>query len=66
MLTLRGAPALSDFRLNKLQHRLCGAVGRPLGVYAEYVHFAELNQSLSSDEQDVLDRLLRYGPHLAG
>ncbi len=65
MLTLRGAPALSDFRLNKLERRLTEAVGHPIGLYAEFVHFAELNQSLNGDEQAVLTRVLRYGPHLA-
>jgi phosphoribosylformylglycinamidine synthase len=64
MLSLRGAPALSDFRLNKLQQRLAQAVGRPLGVYAEFVHFAELEQSLDDAEQEILAGLLRYGPQL--
>ncbi len=64
MLSLRGAPALSDFRLQKLQRRLSGSLGRTVGVYAEFMHFAELEQSLSADESAVLDRVLRYGPHL--
>ena len=65
MLTLRGAPALSDFRQNKLERRLAEAVGRPLELYAEFIHFAELSQALDGNEQAILDRLLRYGPHLA-
>ncbi len=64
MLSLRGAPALSEFRLQKLESRLAEAVGRRVRVYAEYVHFAELEQSLDSEERAVLDRLLRYGPTL--
>ncbi|MES9962101.1 MAG: phosphoribosylformylglycinamidine synthase [Candidatus Sedimenticola sp. 20ELBAFRAG] len=64
MLSLRGAPALSDFRLQKLQRRLSGSLDRTVGVYAEFMHFAELEQSLSADESAVLDRVLRYGPHL--
>ncbi len=66
MLTLRGAPALSEFRLQKLEQRLSGVLGRPLGVYAEFVHFAELSQSLTDEEQQVLTRVLRYGPSLPG
>jgi phosphoribosylformylglycinamidine synthase len=64
MLILRGAPALSDFRLQKMTQRLKAALGRDLALYAEYVHFAELDQSLSVNEQAILERLLRYGPKL--
>ena len=65
MLILRGAPALSKFRLQKLEQRLSSELSHKVNIYAEFVHFAELEQSLSSDEQEVLDRVLRYGPHLA-
>jgi len=64
MLILRGAPALSKFRLQKLERRLISALGHAVNLYAEFVHFAELEQSLNEDEQTVLDRVLRYGPHL--
>ncbi len=66
MLILRGAPALSQFRQQKLEQRLVAALGRQLTLYAEFVHFAELEQSLSDEERMVLDRVLRYGPHLTG
>jgi phosphoribosylformylglycinamidine synthase len=62
MLILRGAPALSDFRLHKLTQRLEQALKRPLGVYAEFMHFAELEQTLNEAEQAVLESILRYGP----
>jgi len=65
MLILRGAPAFSDFRLRKLSDRLAAVLDRPLTVYAEYMHFARLEQSLDTAEQAVLERLLRYGPRLA-
>ncbi|MES9906125.1 MAG: phosphoribosylformylglycinamidine synthase [Sedimenticola sp.] len=64
MLTLRGAPALSEFRLSKLQQPLVNAIGRAVTLYAEFVHFADLDEPLSDDERLVLDQLLRYGPHL--
>ncbi|MES9881239.1 MAG: phosphoribosylformylglycinamidine synthase [Sedimenticola sp.] len=64
MLILRGAPALSEFRLSKLQQRLADAVGHPVSLYAEFTHFADLDEPLNDKEQAVLDRLLRYGPHL--
>jgi phosphoribosylformylglycinamidine synthase len=64
MLILRGAPALSKFRLQKLEQRLVSALGHPVNLYAEFVHFAELEQSLDTEERLVLDKVLRYGPHL--
>jgi len=66
MLILRGAPALSEFRLSKLTSRLQQALGRSLSLYAEYVHFADLDQSLSKEERTVLEALLRYGPRRHG
>ena len=64
MLSLRGAPALSNFRLSKLEQRLTEVTGRSLGLYAEFLHFAELNQSLTQDEQGILERVLGDGPQL--
>ncbi|MEJ1353901.1 MAG: phosphoribosylformylglycinamidine synthase [Candidatus Sedimenticola sp. (ex Thyasira tokunagai)] len=64
MLILRGAPALSEFRLSKLQQRLTGSVGRSISAYAEFIHFADLDEQLGSEESKVLEQLLRYGPHL--
>ena len=65
MLKLRGAPALSDFRLKKLDGRLTEVLGKPVSVYAEFIHLVELSEELSESERGVLDRLLRYGPALA-
>jgi len=64
MLTLRGAPALSDFRLQKLTRRIAEATGIELSLYAEFVHFVALERPLEEAERQVLDRLLRYGPAL--
>ena len=66
MLSLRGSPAFSDFRFNKLQLHLTETIGRPVGVYAEFMHFVELEQSLSEQEQSVLNQVLSYGPKLTG
>ncbi|MET0379789.1 MAG: phosphoribosylformylglycinamidine synthase [Spongiibacteraceae bacterium] len=79
MLILRGAPALSPFRIQKLLDALSanlsavpgGALsgrdggGVVTGIYAEYVHFADLERELSAGERAVLDQLLCYGPALA-
>ena len=65
MLVLRGAPALSEFRLRKLADRLREQTGVPIALYAEYVHFADLSRELAEHEQGLLERLLRYGPTLS-
>ena len=64
MRVLRGAPALSAFRLEKLAARLREHTGRSLEVDAEYVHFADLCGTLSDAQSAILERLLRYGPSL--
>ena len=62
MLILRGAPALSEFRLKKLAQRLSGLFSGKVGVVSEYLHFADVDQSLDERDRAVLDNLLRYGP----
>ncbi len=65
MLILRGAPALSDFRLQKLAERILEATSLKLDIYAEFYHFVETSEKLSDSQLDVLDKILRYGPALA-
>ena len=66
MIILRGAPSHSEFRLRKLLAELT-AIGLPAKeVYAEYVHVAETNEPLTSDEQSILEKLLTYGPKMQG
>lgn len=62
MLILRGAPALSAFRHSKLLAQLNLKVPSVTGLYAEFAHFADVTGELTSDEQQVLARLLKYGP----
>ncbi len=62
MLILRGAPALSAFRHGKLLAQLTAKVPAVSGLYAEFAHFAEVSGSLGADEEQVLSRLLKYGP----
>src|SRR5471030_612901 len=65
MEILRGSPALSAFRINKLLSR-CQDIRLPVSdIYAEYVHFADVSAPLNPDEQTKLQRLLKYGPSLA-
>ena len=62
MLELRGAPALSPFRSRKLHTRIQDVVPAVEHVYAEFMHFTDLEFPLSESDQAVLDRLLAYGP----
>ncbi|NRF15671.1 phosphoribosylformylglycinamidine synthase [Vibrio coralliilyticus] len=62
MRILRGSPALSEFRVNKLLE-LCRELSLPVtGIYAEFAHFAELSADLDSQEVEKLEKLLTYGP----
>ena len=65
MLILRGAPALSAFRHGKLLAQLTEKVPAVSGLYAEFAHFAEISGTLDADEQQVLARLLKYGPSVS-
>ncbi|XQE68034.1 phosphoribosylformylglycinamidine synthase [Pseudomonas sp. P3C3] len=62
MLILRGTPALSAFRHGKLLSQLTAKVPAVTGLYAEFAHFAEVTGVLDAPEEQVLARLLKYGP----
>ncbi|EAR60822.1 phosphoribosylformylglycinamidine synthase [Neptuniibacter caesariensis] len=62
MLALRGAPALSAFRHEKLLSGIQSKVSAVTGLYAEFMHFSDLSQALSEEQTQVLERILRYGP----
>ena len=64
MLILRGSPALSPFRLQKLLVSLQDAVPEVTCLHAEFVHFADLEQKFDAEEELVLRRLLSYGPRM--
>jgi phosphoribosylformylglycinamidine synthase len=72
-MVVRGAPALSDFRIQKLLDRLRERNPGVRAVEAEFVHFVDASRELDTHERQVLDALLRYGsrpsdevPPLAG
>ncbi len=65
MEILRGSPALSAFRINKLLARFQAANLPVSNIYAEYAHFADLNDTLTEEEYARLQRLLKYGPSLS-
>ncbi len=59
LVLLKGPPALSRFRLDKLRAQL-GPGDGPL--YAEYVHLLNVDGSLDGEELARCERLLDYGP----
>jgi phosphoribosylformylglycinamidine synthase len=61
VLKLRGARALSDFRLAKLLPQLKQLHPGIAGVAAAFWHFAEVERALSGEDQKLLARLLEYG-----
>ena len=58
ILKLRGGPALSAFRLEKLHARLADILPGARIAATEYLHFVETAHALSARERAVLDRLL--------
>ena len=61
ILTLRGAKALSSFRLEKLLAILKAAQPGIRSIECAFVHFVEPTHALSTRERDVLEKLLTYG-----
>jgi phosphoribosylformylglycinamidine synthase len=61
ILTLRGADALSAFRLEKLNTALAAISPQLRSVGAELWHFVETDRALAPSEQAVLERILAYG-----
>ena len=61
ILRLRGRDALPAFRRNKLLQAAAPAIPG-LQVNAEFWHFIQLRESLSSEALAKLERILSYGP----
>ena len=62
MLILRGSPALSAFRLQKLLGDLNSAGVPARAISTEFVHLVDLAADLTPAERAVLEKLLTYGP----
>lgn len=58
MLTLRGAPAHSAFRLEKLASRVAAIHPAIQILHTEFVHFCALSEAMSSEREAVLAKLL--------
>ncbi|MGB3725462.1 MAG: phosphoribosylformylglycinamidine synthase, partial [Glaciecola sp.] len=62
MLTLFGSSMLSDFNQQKLLQRLARNNIHASHVNARYVHFVDVNEPLTEEQQATLASLLTYGP----
>ncbi|MGI2259547.1 phosphoribosylformylglycinamidine synthase [Shewanella sp. GXUN23E] len=62
MEIIRGAPALSTFRVQKLLAAFSSESLPVSQIYAEYVHLADLSEPLDDRESLQLSQILTYGP----
>ena len=62
MLTFSGAPALSDFRLEKVLAAIRDRVAHVESVDTRYIHLVEVSAPLADEQHTVVEALLRYGP----
>ena len=61
MMVLRGSPALSAFRLEKLRQSLTQSQPSIRAVDCAFVHFIHVTRELDARESAVLRQLLTYG-----
>ncbi len=62
-MILRGAPALSAFRQDKLAAKLAAIHPEVRLLHSEFVHFAQTDAPLEAATEATLRQLLTYGPH---
>ncbi len=61
MLTLFGNTALSAFRIQKLFRQISTAIPNIQSITTQFIHLVDCNSELSSQESEILQKLLRYG-----
>ena len=66
MLSLRGAAALSEFRLEKLAEKITTIHPDIRLLHTEFVHFVQLRQAMTEERGAILASLLAYGPQSDG
>jgi phosphoribosylformylglycinamidine synthase len=64
LMTVRGTPAFSDFRREKLLALCRERVPEVASLFADLVHFIDASPPLTEDERTILYRLLEYGPSI--
>jgi len=61
MFSVRGAPALSQFRLDQLLRLLQAETPRVTALFSRWVHFVDAVSPLGEPDLEVLGKLLTYG-----
>ncbi len=59
-----GSPALSIFRQEKLFNQVQAVLPGVTQLTAHFMHFVDTDKPLTDTETEVLEKLLRYGPHM--
>jgi len=62
MLSLFGAPALSQFRLDQSLRALRRQDSRVAALSSRWLHFVDAQRPLADSERRLLEKLLTYGP----
>ena len=62
MFSMPGAPALSQFRLDRLVQALQGVDSRVRALGSRFTHFVDSTRGLDESELELLGKLLTYGP----
>lgn len=65
MQTFIGSSSLSTFRQEKLIKQIQSLVPEVAQLTSHYVHFVDAETPLTEGETEILQKLLRYGPHMA-
>jgi len=66
MLCIPGSPALSDFRLKKLDQQFSDRGIELTQISSHFIHLVDIDGAdLSDDDQKILGNLLTYGPSIA-
>ncbi|MGB0238071.1 MAG: phosphoribosylformylglycinamidine synthase [Cycloclasticus sp.] len=66
MLELIGGTALSAFRKKRLLKKLTRTIPLVKEISAEYIHFADVGETLTDSALSTLKRILTYGPKSEG
>jgi phosphoribosylformylglycinamidine synthase len=61
MLVMRGSLAHSHFRLERWLSKINNVVPQVNTIFAEFVHFVDLEETISKQENELLSNLLTYG-----
>jgi len=62
MLVIKGGPALSRFKLGKMEKLFSSELPAVKGITTQWLHFIDLHMSINEEKQMILEKLLEYGP----